>query len=253
MPGPTSSNAVTAAVVRNKGGPFTIEKLRMGEPRDDEVLVRIVATGMCHTDMIVRDQMYPVPQPIVLGHEGAGVVEKVGPSVTKVKPRRPRGPELHVLRGLPAMRSGAAEQLREFQRPQFQRRTRRRQPKPRRRLWPDPRSFLRPVVVLDLRARQSAQRRQGAEGSAARAARPARLRHSDRRRRGDERAQSRSRREALPLSAPARSGSRRSWRRARSARPRSLRSMSFRRGSSSPRSSARRTRSTPARPIRSPR
>ena len=86
MPGPTSSNAVTAAVVRNKGGPFTIEKLRMGEPRDDEVLVRIVATGMCHTDMIVRDQMYPVPQPIVLGHEGAGIVEKVGPSVTKVKP-----------------------------------------------------------------------------------------------------------------------------------------------------------------------
>jgi aryl-alcohol dehydrogenase len=72
--------------VRNKGGPFTIEKLRMGEPRDDEVLVRIVATGMCHTDMIVRDQMYPVPQPIVLGHEGAGVVEKVGPSVVKVKP-----------------------------------------------------------------------------------------------------------------------------------------------------------------------
>jgi aryl-alcohol dehydrogenase len=73
-------------VVRNKGGPFTIEKLRMGEPRDDEVLVRIVATGMCHTDMIVRDQMYPVPQPIVLGHEGAGIVEKVGPDVTKVKP-----------------------------------------------------------------------------------------------------------------------------------------------------------------------
>jgi aryl-alcohol dehydrogenase len=86
MPGSISSNAVTAAVVRSKGGPFTIEKLRMGEPRDDEVLVRIVATGMCHTDMIVRDQMYPVPQPIVLGHEGAGIVEKIGPGVTKVKP-----------------------------------------------------------------------------------------------------------------------------------------------------------------------
>ena len=57
MPGSISSNAVTAAVVRSKGGPFTIEKLRMGEPRDDEVLVRIVATGMCHTDMIVRDHM----------------------------------------------------------------------------------------------------------------------------------------------------------------------------------------------------
>ena len=81
-----SSNAVSAAVVRKKGGPFTIEKLRLGEPRADEVLVRIVATGMCHTDMVVRDQVYPVPQPIVLGHEGAGVVEKVGSSVVKVRP-----------------------------------------------------------------------------------------------------------------------------------------------------------------------
>ena len=80
------SNAVSAAVVREKGGPFIIEKLRLGEPRDDEVLVRIVATGMCHTDMVVRDQIYPVPQPIVLGHEGAGVVEQVGSRVAKVQP-----------------------------------------------------------------------------------------------------------------------------------------------------------------------
>ncbi len=83
---PASSNAVSAAVVRQKGGPFTIEKLRLEEPRADEVLVRIVATGMCHTDMVVRDQVYPVPQPIVLGHEGAGVVEKVGTGVVKVQP-----------------------------------------------------------------------------------------------------------------------------------------------------------------------
>ena len=82
----TSANAVSAAVVREKGGPFVIEKLRLGEPRDDEVLVRIVATGMCHTDMVVRDQIYPVPQPIVLGHEGAGVVEHVGSRVAKVQP-----------------------------------------------------------------------------------------------------------------------------------------------------------------------
>src|SRR5581483_3150640 len=81
-----STNAVTAAVVRSKGGPFVIEQLRLSEPRDDEVLVRVIATGMCHTDMIVRDQMYPVPQPIVLGHEGAGIVEKVGPRVGKVRP-----------------------------------------------------------------------------------------------------------------------------------------------------------------------
>jgi aryl-alcohol dehydrogenase len=81
-----SSNAVSAAVVRQKGGPFAIEQLHLDEPRDDEVLVRIVAAGMCHTDMVVRDQVYPVPQPIVLGHEGAGVVEKVGARVVKVRP-----------------------------------------------------------------------------------------------------------------------------------------------------------------------
>jgi aryl-alcohol dehydrogenase len=86
MPASPGSNTVTAAVVRNKGGPFFLEQLRLDEPRTDEVLVRIVATGMCHTDMVVRDQVYPVPQPIVLGHEGAGVVEKVGSSVVKVRP-----------------------------------------------------------------------------------------------------------------------------------------------------------------------
>src|SRR2546427_4764998 len=42
------------------------------------VLVRVVATGICHTDLIIRDQYYPVPLPVVLGHEGAGVVERVG-------------------------------------------------------------------------------------------------------------------------------------------------------------------------------
>ncbi len=81
-----SANTISAAVVRKKGGPFIIEQLRLEEPLADEVLVRIVATGMCHTDMVVRDQVYPVPQPIVLGHEGAGVVEKIGASVVKVRP-----------------------------------------------------------------------------------------------------------------------------------------------------------------------
>jgi aryl-alcohol dehydrogenase len=82
----TIANSVSAAVVRETGGPFIIENLRLGEPRDDEILVRIVATGMCHTDLVVRDQIYPVPLPIVLGHEGAGVVERVGTRVVKVRP-----------------------------------------------------------------------------------------------------------------------------------------------------------------------
>ncbi|MBB3226348.1 aryl-alcohol dehydrogenase [Luteibacter sp. Sphag1AF] len=73
---------ITVAVVRSKGAPFTIEKARIRAPKDDEVLVRVVATGLCHTDLIVRDQYYPVPLPAVLGHEGSGVVEAVGPGVT---------------------------------------------------------------------------------------------------------------------------------------------------------------------------
>lgn len=76
----------TAAVVREKEQPFSLENLEIEEPREDEVLVRIVGAGLCHTDLIVRDQWYPVPLPAVLGHEGSGVVERVGSGVTKVQP-----------------------------------------------------------------------------------------------------------------------------------------------------------------------
>lgn len=78
--------AIKAAVVRAKGGPFGIEALTLEAPRRDEVLVRIVATGMCHTDMVARDKVYDVPHPIVLGHEGAGIVERVGEDVRSVVP-----------------------------------------------------------------------------------------------------------------------------------------------------------------------
>jgi aryl-alcohol dehydrogenase len=77
---------ITAAVVEEKGARFELHELELGEPRPDEVVVRVVAAGVCHTDLIIRDQWYPVPLPLVLGHEGAGVVEAVGSAVTKVKP-----------------------------------------------------------------------------------------------------------------------------------------------------------------------
>ena len=76
---------IRAAVTRAKAAPMSLESIDLEEPRDDEVLVRLVATGVCHTDIAMRDQAFPVPQPIVLGHEGAGVVEKVGRGVTKVQ------------------------------------------------------------------------------------------------------------------------------------------------------------------------
>jgi aryl-alcohol dehydrogenase len=75
---------IQAAVTRASRAPMSIETLTMEEPREDEILVRLVATGICHTDIAMRDQTYPVPQPIVLGHEGAGIVDRVGKSVTKV-------------------------------------------------------------------------------------------------------------------------------------------------------------------------
>jgi aryl-alcohol dehydrogenase len=77
---------ITAAVARAHGEPFTIEQLELDDLRDNEVRVRLVATGICHTDAIVRDGMYPTPLPAVLGHEGAGVVEAIGASVTSVVP-----------------------------------------------------------------------------------------------------------------------------------------------------------------------
>jgi aryl-alcohol dehydrogenase len=75
---------ITGAVVRQKGGPFEVEKLTLDDCRPEEVLVKVVATGMCHTDMVARDQLYDVPLPIVLGHEGAGTVEAIGSTVKKV-------------------------------------------------------------------------------------------------------------------------------------------------------------------------
>lgn len=77
---------ITAAVTRRPAGPFSLEMLEIEAPRAGEVLVRVVATGVCHTDMVMRDQHLPTPQPVVLGHEGAGIVERVGPGVTKVAP-----------------------------------------------------------------------------------------------------------------------------------------------------------------------
>ena len=78
---------VKAAVVYEQSGKFNIEELELSEPNDDEVLVQIVGTGICHTDLEARDGHMPIPPPpSVFGHEGAGIVEKVGSRVTKVKP-----------------------------------------------------------------------------------------------------------------------------------------------------------------------
>jgi aryl-alcohol dehydrogenase len=75
-----------AAVVRAANAPFVIEPIDVPDPADDEVLVRIVGVGICHTDIASRDGLLGAPFPSVFGHEGAGVVERVGNCVTKLKP-----------------------------------------------------------------------------------------------------------------------------------------------------------------------
>ena len=76
---------ITAAVVEEKHGPFVLRDVLIDEPRRGEVLVRVVATGICHTDSITRHGDLPFPLPGVLGHEGAGVVVAVGPGVDDVR------------------------------------------------------------------------------------------------------------------------------------------------------------------------
>lgn len=77
---------ITAAIVREEFSPFVIDTLELTDPHPDEVLVRVVASGMCHTDLHGRDGYFQMPYPAVFGHEGGGVVEAVGSAVSKVNP-----------------------------------------------------------------------------------------------------------------------------------------------------------------------
>jgi len=75
-----------AAVLRAFGEPLRIEELETDPPREGEVLVRYAASGVCHSDLHSAEGIHPPQLPTTLGHEGAGVVEEVGPSVDVVAP-----------------------------------------------------------------------------------------------------------------------------------------------------------------------
>ena len=78
---------IKAAVVSERSGPFAIETVELCEPRPDEVIVRVVASGMCQTDLHGRDGYFAIlPYPSVYGHEGAGVVHAVGAAVHDFEP-----------------------------------------------------------------------------------------------------------------------------------------------------------------------
>ncbi len=77
---------ITAAVLNAPHEEFKITDVQLNtDLYPDEILVKVVATGLCHTDMTIRDLQMPFPFPAILGHEGAGIVEKVGSAVTKVQ------------------------------------------------------------------------------------------------------------------------------------------------------------------------
>ena len=74
-----------AAVLEEFGAPLVVQEVDLADPKAGEVLVRLVATGVCHTDMYTASGADPSGYaPAVLGHEGAGVVEAIGEGVTDV-------------------------------------------------------------------------------------------------------------------------------------------------------------------------
>ena len=75
-----------AAVFHGPKLPLSIEEVELDKPQDREVLIKTVASGVCHSDLHFVDGFYPYPAPAVLGHEAAGIIEEVGKQVTYVKP-----------------------------------------------------------------------------------------------------------------------------------------------------------------------
>ncbi len=75
-----------AAVLLEPGKPFEIMELDLDGPGVGEVLIKYTAAGLCHSDLHLTDGDLPPRYPIVGGHEGSGIIEEVGPGVTKVKP-----------------------------------------------------------------------------------------------------------------------------------------------------------------------
>jgi len=75
-----------AAILYQPKSPLKIEDIEIPQPSDDEVLVKVKAVGVCHTDFHPIKGDMPLPMPVILGHEGAGIVEKVGARITTLKP-----------------------------------------------------------------------------------------------------------------------------------------------------------------------
>src|SRR6185437_5369279 len=81
------SHTIQAAVLHHVGEPLSVEALELDEPHPGEVLVRLAASGVCHSCLHIMDGSMAWPEvPVVLGDEGAGVVEQIGAGVSSVAP-----------------------------------------------------------------------------------------------------------------------------------------------------------------------
>ena len=80
---------IRAAVLRDGGQSSVVEALTLAEPRAGEVRVRMQASGVCHSDLHVRDGDWPRPTPMAMGHEGAGIVDAIGPGVQSLSVGQP--------------------------------------------------------------------------------------------------------------------------------------------------------------------
>ena len=100
-----------AAVLYEAKAPLAVEEVELSDPQQDEILVQVAAVGVCHSDYHYMTGDLATPMPVVLGHEGAGIVEAIGPGVTRVKPgdkvvllwRPSCGSCEHCARGRPAL------------------------------------------------------------------------------------------------------------------------------------------------------
>ena len=103
-----------AAVLYEFNEPLVVEEVELDGPKEGEVAIRMAASGVCHSDLHVVQNIHPTLLPAILGHEGAGVVEEIGPGVTQRPAGRSRDAHLApVLRPLPLVRDRSPEPLRE--------------------------------------------------------------------------------------------------------------------------------------------
>ncbi len=75
-----------ACVLHSYDRPMTVDEVTVSDPIGDELLIRTIASGVCHSDKTIRQGTQPHPLPIILGHEAAGIVERVGPEVSLFEP-----------------------------------------------------------------------------------------------------------------------------------------------------------------------